>query len=65
MSADALLAEILANPDEDIPRLIYADWRFDEKPQVLDAISHDCSAGIGVASSSAGSGEEGAAGACP
>jgi uncharacterized protein (TIGR02996 family) len=26
MHADALLAEILANPDEDAPRLIYADW---------------------------------------
>jgi uncharacterized protein (TIGR02996 family) len=26
MNADALLAEILANPDDDAPRLIYADW---------------------------------------
>jgi uncharacterized protein (TIGR02996 family) len=26
MNADALLAEILANPDDDAPRLVYADW---------------------------------------
>lgn len=23
---DALLAEIIAQPDEDTPRLVYADW---------------------------------------
>lgn len=26
---DALLADILANPDDDVPRLIYADWLTD------------------------------------
>src|SRR4051794_29804027 len=26
MNADALLAEILTHPDEDAPRLVYADW---------------------------------------
>jgi uncharacterized protein (TIGR02996 family) len=26
MNAEALLAEILSNPDEDTPRLVYADW---------------------------------------
>jgi uncharacterized protein (TIGR02996 family) len=26
MNADALLAEILANPDDDLPRLVHADW---------------------------------------
>jgi uncharacterized protein (TIGR02996 family) len=26
MNADAFLAQILANPDEDDPRLVYADW---------------------------------------
>jgi uncharacterized protein (TIGR02996 family) len=26
MNADALMAEVLANPDDDAPRLVYADW---------------------------------------
>src|ERR1700735_2152995 len=26
MNADALLAEILATPDDDAPRLVFADW---------------------------------------
>jgi uncharacterized protein (TIGR02996 family) len=26
MNANALLAEILANPDDDTPRLVLADW---------------------------------------
>lgn len=31
-ASDALLAAIIANPDEDTPRLMYADWLDENQP---------------------------------
>ncbi len=42
MNADALLAEILANPDDDAPRLVYADWLEDHGSPLAPYVRAEC-----------------------
>lgn len=41
---DALLSAIIANPDEDTPRLVYADWLDENKPDKLPSYASGPSA---------------------
>ena len=46
---DAILAAILANPDDDTPRLVYADWLDDQGDAGLSMRADFIRASIGVA----------------